>query len=147
MSSVWNRRNIDKSLRKSLCQEAICAKTSFELANLFDGVYVNIPAVRKNATRHTPVRIHKYSIRKCIITMPSVWKRTNILKSIRKSISQEAICTKTCFQLANLYESILIRRPAVRKRAARRRPVRKHILYENVWSRYLLYENVQAFEI
>ena len=53
-------------------------------------------------------------------------------KSIRKSTSQDAICTKTCFNLQNLYESMFIRRSAVRKHAARHRPVRKHIMYENV---------------
>ena len=48
------------------------------LVSLFKSIYPKRPAVRKHATRHRPVRKHKYSIRKRIITMPSVRKRTNI---------------------------------------------------------------------
>ena len=105
-----------------MCQEAICTKTAFELVNLFGNVHVNIPTVRNHAIRQRPDII--YFTRKRVITMPSVRKRTFFFKSIRKSISQEAISTKTCFHPANLYERIFIRRPAVRKHATRHRSIR-----------------------
>ena len=62
-------------------------------------------------------------------------KTHKLQKSIRKSISQEAICTKTQFQAANLFESIYI----------------KSQLYENMQrvtglleNTNILYENVQT---
>ena len=51
-------------------------------------------------------------------------KNPNISKSIRKSIREEAVCTKTYFQLENIFENVGVKRPAVRKHAARHRPVR-----------------------
>ena len=41
-------------------------------------------------------------------------KTHKLQKSIRKSISQEAISKKTIFQLENVFESVYIKRPTVR---------------------------------
>ena len=51
---------MNKSVRKSACQEAIRTKTSFPLVNLFERVHVNIPTVRKHIMGQRPVRKHKY---------------------------------------------------------------------------------------
>ena len=99
MPSVRKRTNIPKSIRKSARQEAIYTKTLFQLANLLESIYIKRPAVRKHAARLTAVRKHKYSIRKHIITMPSVRKRITIFKSIRKRRTQEAVRTKTLFNM------------------------------------------------
>lgn len=62
------------------------------------------------------------------ITFENVWSRclphenvriSKNLRSIRKSINQAAICTKTLFQLANLLESIYIKKPGLLKHATR----------------------------
>ena len=69
--------------------------------NLFEAIYyVKRLAVRKHATRHRPARKRiPVPGTKRIITMPSVRKRTNILKSVRKSINQEAICARKYFNI------------------------------------------------
>ena len=62
-------------------------------------------------------------------------KHPNISKSIRKGTREEAVCTKTKFQLENLFESIEVKRPAVRKHAMRHRHVQfKNIFYTKTYS-------------
>ena len=82
---------------------------------------------------------------KSIITMSSVWKRTIIYKSKRKSINQEVIWKKTFCQLANRFKSLYIKRPTVRNHAARHRLVRNtSIMHENVQAFPNLREKVQG---
>ena len=64
MFAVRKRTNIYKSIRKSISQEAISAKTLFQLAHFFESLYTKRPAVGKHAACHRPVRNHKYSVRK-----------------------------------------------------------------------------------
>ena len=51
-------------------------------------------------------------------------KTHQIYNSKRKSVSQGSISKNLFGKLANLFESSYIKRPAVRKHAARHRPVR-----------------------
>ena len=89
MSSVWNGTNIYNSKRKSTSQEAISQKTLYQLANLFESLYIKKPTARRHAARCRLVWKHKYCLR----------KRPNISKSIRKNIRKQAVCTKTKLQL------------------------------------------------
>ena len=79
---------------------------------------------RKKCNASQTYSKHKYYILKRIFTMSSAWKRTNIYNSKRKSVSQGSISKNLFGKLANLFESSYIKRPAVRKHAARHRPVR-----------------------
>ena len=110
-------------MRKSVSQAAICTKRYVQLAHLYESIFIKRPAVQKHAARHTPVRKHKQSIRN--VNHDAFCAKKLIKKSIRKSIRQEAICTKTYFQHENLFERKYIKRPAVRKHATRGTPVRK----------------------
>ena len=62
-----------------------------------------------------------------------------------KYIWEEAVRSKAQFQLVILFEIAHIKRPAVRKHAARHRPVRNtNILYENVQTFTNLRQKVQG---
>ena len=80
------------NIRKSASQEA--------KVHLKACIYISRDQSYENTQRVTGLSIRKhkyqYSVRKGILTRSSVPKCTNILKYMRKSISQEAICAKAC---------------------------------------------------
>ena len=79
--------------------------------------------------------------------MSSVSKRTTIYKSIRKRISEEAVCTKHNFNL-QIYLKAMISGDQLYKNMQRVTGLFENTnsLHENVWSRYILHENAHILK-
>ena len=108
-----------KSIRKHIGQETSCTKTC-------------------NAAQ-TFCKTQILYTKTYIITMFFLRKRTNIYKSIRKSISKEAISKKTIFQLENVFESVYIKRPTVRTCSTSQACSETQIFYTKKFKHFQIY--------